>query len=124
MHVPKGLGTPRIYVRARHGEEAEDHVVAFVYPGTNGIVVVEEHLPYVSPAEYRRWQQAAISPPKPGEFRTGTARLAKVRGQDALVTVSADRKSSTLFWTEGGVEFILGGPSLRPDDALAIAESL
>src|SRR5439155_26326561 len=63
VHVPKGLGTPRIYVRARDGEQAEDHVIAFVYPGSDGIVVVEEHLPYVSPAEYRRWQMAAVSPP-------------------------------------------------------------
>lgn len=124
--VPRGLGTPeKILVTDPELTSLGDAVVAFLFETPEfGLVIVKEHLPDVPAVAYDSVNEDLL---KYNELPTthGTFSLVRVRNErQALLTTSEDEAEATIFWLEGGVEYIIQGPSLDAEAVMSLSERI
>jgi hypothetical protein len=122
---PGGLGAPTKILVGPVGSDNASLVVAFLYESSDaGLVVVKEHLPDVPAKEYESANRQLLElngqPNVHGSFEIVTIRS----GAEALITTSEDASTSSIFWLEDGIEFIVRGPGLDRERAVQVAEKL
>lgn len=125
VYPPRKLGNPTKILVSAPGVQPEMRVVAFLFDTPDyGRVVVTEHIPDVPPEQYDEANQSLVA--LNGEPNVhGSAEIVSIRGgKNALVTTSEDGSESTIFWLEGGVEFVVKGPSIDRENILQVVDDV
>jgi hypothetical protein len=129
--TPQGLGAPAaLYLTPlRPGDTPDFLELEFIFnSGAYGRIVVIEHHPSLpSASEYFAYEDAmAALSGTPNTY--GTAEIVQLAGgRRALLTATPDRTQSTINWyvssPSGDYEVIIQGPTLTPDQAIAVANA-
>jgi hypothetical protein len=126
---PSGLGTPvSIFVtptRSSDPQEKMSHNLAFVYDTSKyGRVAVLEEALRTSLAEFLDSIQTVVAGnDQPGI--SGHHEIVTIRGNaQALLSTLGDNSRSVIRWTEGGIVFLVEGPTLTRDSAVAIGNQI
>ena len=126
-YPPKNLGSPSSILVSRLSRPLPDRLVAMIFDGSPyGKVVVQELTAGKSARQFDADEEQGIASINSDPYQRGSASVVTIRnGVEGFLTLSPDGLA-LVYWADlaSGLEFVVRGPTLTKDQALAVANGL